>query len=86
MGEGYDSAKIMFKRYNLLVNESKKADFTPTEAVRILNRLLRFKKGQQENAAALPESELTHSMASLAALAKYLDVSPNSFVRFVSFY
>lgn len=74
IGEGYESAKIMFKRYNLLVNESKKAEFQSTEAVRVLNRLLRFKKGQQENAAALPEAELVHSMASLAALAKQLDV------------
>jgi hypothetical protein len=37
--------------------------------------LLRFKKGQQENAAALPEVSLDHSMAVLAALVKHLDVT-----------
>jgi hypothetical protein len=36
---------------------------------------LRFKKGQQENAAALPEVSLDHSMAALAALVKHLDVT-----------
>ena len=64
----------MLNRYGLLVNETKKSDFTATEATRTLNRLLRFKKGQQENAAALPEMDLTHSMAALAALVKYLGV------------
>lgn len=67
----------MLNRYGLLVNESKKAEFVSTETVRLLNRLLRFKKGQQESAAALPEVELDHSMASLAALVKHLDVRNN---------
>lgn len=74
-GDGYAPAKAVLNRYGLLVNESKKAEFSSTETVRLLNRLLRFKKGQQESAAAFPEVELDHSMAALAALVKYLDVS-----------
>ena len=73
-GDAYASAKNVLNRHNLLVNEAKKVEFSSSETVRLLNRLLRFKKGQQENAAALPEIDLDHSMASLAALVKYLDV------------
>nr|CAG4636840.1 EOG090X02H9 [Ceriodaphnia reticulata] len=73
-GNIYAPAKAVLKRHSLLVNESKKAEFASAETVRLLNRLLRFKKGQQESAAALPEVDLEHSMASLAALVKYLDI------------
>lgn len=75
-GDVYNPVKAVLKRYGLLVKESlKKSDFAgPTEAVRILNRLLRFGKGQQENAAALPEADLHCSMAALSALVKYLNV------------
>lgn len=74
-GDAYAPAKAVLNRHGLLVNESKKAEFASTETVRLLNRLLRFQKGQQESAAALPEVDLEHSMASLAALVKYLDVN-----------
>jgi hypothetical protein len=74
-GEAYVAPKTMLNRHGLLVNENKKAEFSSTESVRLLNRLLRFKKGQQENAAALPEVSLDHSMAALAALVKHLDVT-----------
>lgn len=67
--------KSILKRYGLFVNEAKRSDFAAAEAVRDLNRLLRFRKGQQENAAALPQASLTNSMAALAALIKYLGVS-----------
>ena len=73
-GEAYVTAKTVLNRHGLLVNENKKAEFSCIEAIRLLNRLLRFKKGQQENSAALPEVNLDHSMASLAALVKHLDV------------
>lgn len=73
-GDVHDGARTVMNRYGLLVNEGKKTDFAAAEATRNLNRLLRFKKGQQENAAALPEMDLTHSMASLAALVKYLSL------------
>lgn len=75
IGDAYAPAKTVLNRYGLLINESKKAEFSSTETVRLLNRLLRFKKGQQESAAALPEVDLEHSMASLAALVKHLEVS-----------
>jgi hypothetical protein len=65
----------MLNRRGLLVNENKKAEFSSTESVRLLNRLLRFKKGQLENAAALPGVSFDHSMAALAALVKHLDVT-----------
>lgn len=68
-------AKSVISRYGVLLHEGKKVDFASSEATRNLNRLLRFKKGQQENAAALPETNLNHSMAALAALVKYLNVT-----------
>lgn len=73
-GDAYIPAKVVLNRHGLLVNESKKAEFSSAETVRLLNRLLRFKKGQQESAAALPEVDLEHSMAALAALVKHLDL------------
>ena len=75
-GEAYEGGKAVIRRSgNLLLNEIKKSDFASTEAVTVLNRLLKFRKGQQENAAALPQVDLTHSMAALAAVTKYLNVS-----------
>nr|CAG4649158.1 EOG090X02H9 [Scapholeberis mucronata] len=74
IGDAYAPAKTVLSRYGLSVNESKKAEFSSTETVRLLNRLLRFKKGQQESAATLPEVDLEHSMASLAALVKHLEL------------
>ena len=80
-GDANEPVKSVIRRYNsLLLNETKKTDFSSTEAVTMLNRLLKFRKGQQENAAALPEVGLTHSMASLAAISKYLGVN-NSTLR-----
>nr|CAG4644625.1 EOG090X02H9 [Leptodora kindtii] len=74
-GDAYASVKSILKRYGLFVNEAKRSDFAAAEAVRDLNRLLRFRKGQQENAAALPQASLTNSMAALAALIKYLGLA-----------
>nr|CAG4650000.1 EOG090X02H9 [Sida crystallina] len=69
-------SKAVIRRYNgLLLNETKKSDFASLEAITALNRLLRFRKGQQENAAALPEVNLSQSMAALAALVKYLNLT-----------
>lgn len=73
-GDNCVAVKPVLHRHNLMVNETKKADFISSEAVRDLNRLLRFKKGQQENAAALPEADLAHSMAALSGLVKHLNV------------
>ena len=73
-GDSCSVVKQVLNRHQLMVNETKKSDFISSEAVRDLNRLLRFKKGQQENAAALPETDLAHSMASLSALVKHLGV------------
>ena len=74
-GDNCVAVKPVLHRHHLLVNENKKADFISSEAVRDLNRLLRFKKGQQENAAALPEADLAHSMAALSGLVKHLNVN-----------
>lgn len=73
-GDGYESIRVMLNRYGALLKDCKKADFNSTEAIGTLNKLLRFKKGQQANSAALPEVDLQCSMGSLSALVKYLKV------------
>nr|CAG4640692.1 EOG090X02H9 [Eulimnadia texana] len=74
ISEEYIAVKQVLKRSGLLICERKKADFSGTDVARDLNKLLKFKKGQQENAAALPQTELIHSVSALAAVIKYLNL------------
>lgn len=68
------SAQIM-ERSNVLVTPRKKNEFSSDSIIQDLNSLIKFKKGQQENAQALPETNLKSAMSATAALIKYLDVS-----------
>lgn len=55
----------------------KRSASTPAEKndlLQDLNRLIRFAKGQQEDALALPEMQLTMAMEALRVAIKYLNL------------
>ena len=58
----------------MLVTTRKKADFSNDGLTQDLNRLIRFKEGQQQNVNALPQSNLTSAICGLGAIIKYLEV------------
>ena len=62
------------ERNNVLLTPRKKSEFNTDSLIQDLNYLLRFSKGQQRNAQALPETNLKLAMSSTAALIRYLDV------------
>nr|XP_050846789.1 DNA mismatch repair protein Msh2 isoform X1 [Vespula vulgaris] len=77
-GEGsyeFDTLKQVIERSNVLVTLRKKSEFSNDSVVQDLNTLIKFKKGQQENAQSLPEVNLTLAMSATSALIKYLDLT-----------
>lgn len=65
----------MIERSGVLVTLRKRPDFSVDNLAQDLNRLIKFKDGQQQNAMALPQMNMTVAASSLAAIIKYLDVS-----------
>lgn len=65
----------VIERSGVLVTLRKKADFSTDSLAQDLNRLIKFKEGQQKNSLALPQMNLSVAICSLAAIIKYLDVS-----------
>ncbi|CAO1403570.1 unnamed protein product [Diamesa serratosioi] len=71
----YERMKEVLERNGILVTAHKKADFSnSSEFAQDLQKLIRFKKGQQKNIHVLPEMKLELAMGSLAASLKYLEL------------
>lgn len=71
----YVKIKEILDRNGILTTVVKKNDFTKSsEFHQDLEKLYRFKKGQQKNIYTIPEIKLNMAMGSLAAALKYLDV------------
>ncbi|KAL1131589.1 hypothetical protein AAG570_011203, partial [Ranatra chinensis] len=72
------NVKKVVERCGVLVTSRKKSDFSTDGLVQDLNRLLKFKDGQQQNSNTLPQMNLTNAMSALAAVIKYLELSSDS--------
>ncbi|CAH1799861.1 unnamed protein product [Owenia fusiformis] len=64
----------VLNRSGVLVTERKKSEFTNKDNVQDLNRLIKFRKDEQPNSAALPQMDKNVAMATIAALIKYLEL------------
>ncbi|XP_047531319.1 DNA mismatch repair protein Msh2 [Vanessa atalanta] len=69
--EDYKYLKKVMERANVTVTTVKKTNFSTEGLNQDLNRLLKFKDGQQQDANAFPEMSKEVAMTSLAATIKY---------------
>lgn len=73
------------ERTNVTLTKLKKSEFSTEGLTQDLNRLLKFKENQQQDANAFPETRKDVAMSSLAAAIKYsaLLTDSTNFARFV---
>ncbi|KAJ0183288.1 hypothetical protein K1T71_001264 [Dendrolimus kikuchii] len=64
--------KKVMDRTNVTVTKLKKSEFSTEGLIQDLNRLLKFKNAQQQDANAFPETRRQLAMSSLAAAIKYI--------------
>lgn len=67
----YKALRKVMDRTNITVTKLKKSEFITDGLIQDLNRLLKFKESQQQDANAFPETRKTVAMTSLAAAIKY---------------
>lgn len=73
------------ERAQVTITKLKKSDFSTEGLIQDLNRLLKFKDDQQQDANAFPETSKTVAMSSLAAAIKYISLTSDNtnFGRYV---
>ncbi|XP_014219551.1 DNA mismatch repair protein Msh2 [Copidosoma floridanum] len=71
----FQTIKQLMERNNVLVTPRKKAEFSTDSLIQDLNLLIRFGKGQQRNAQALPLTNLKLAMSATASLITYLNLT-----------
>lgn len=73
------------ERAQVTITKLKKSDFSTEGLIQDLNRLLKFKDDQQQDANALPETSKTVAVSSLAAAIKYISLTSDNtnFGRYV---
>lgn len=64
----------VLERNGVLINERKAPDFETKDLTQDLSKILKLKKGQQQNVAADPEMEKGLACSSLCGVMKYLEV------------
>ncbi|XP_075975314.1 DNA mismatch repair protein spel1 [Anticarsia gemmatalis] len=69
--DDYKALKKVMERTNVTVTKLKKSEFSTEGLIQDLNRLLKFKENQQQDANAFPETRKEVAMTSLAAAIKY---------------
>ncbi|KAJ8723319.1 hypothetical protein PYW08_003231 [Mythimna loreyi] len=69
--DDYKALKKVMERTNVTVTKMKKSEFSTEGLIQDLNRLLKFKENQQQDANAFPETRKDVAMTSLAAAIKY---------------
>ncbi|XP_026748711.2 DNA mismatch repair protein Msh2 [Galleria mellonella] len=82
--DDYKALKKIMDRANVTITKLKKSEFSVEGLTQDLNRLLKFKESQQQDANVFPETRKRTAMASLAATIKYTGLLTDStnFARF----
>uniref|UniRef100_A0AAG5DF98 DNA mismatch repair proteins mutS family domain-containing protein n=1 Tax=Anopheles atroparvus TaxID=41427 RepID=A0AAG5DF98_ANOAO len=72
----YERIEQLMKRNNVIVTTRKKKDFSlnKEDIIDALNKLLRFRKGQQQNANTIPETAKILALQGLGAAVNYLEL------------
>lgn len=73
-----EQLKKTASRCGTMFSARKKSEFSTDGLVQDLNRLLKFKDGQQQNAQTIPQMSLSVAMSSLSAVVKYLELCSDS--------
>lgn len=69
------AVKNLLERNGVMVTvQAKSSNAEKNDLIQDLNHLLRFAKGQQEDATGMPELQLTAAMEALRVAIKYLDL------------
>ncbi|CAK1555301.1 unnamed protein product [Leptosia nina] len=76
--DDYKTLKKVMERANITVTKLKKVDFSTEGLVQDLNRLLKFKDAQMQDANAFPETRMGAAMVSLAAAIRYTSLINDS--------
>ncbi|KAG6450824.1 hypothetical protein O3G_MSEX006793 [Manduca sexta] len=82
--DDYKALKKVMERTNVTVTKLKKTDFSTEGLIQDLNRLLKFKDSQQQDANSFQETTKEVAMTCLAAAIKYISLLSDStnFARF----